>query len=100
MLVVAGTITLDPAKRGLIDAAFEKMRAATLQEPGCIEYQAYADRNDPGTVFMFEKWESQDALNAHFVSPHMAEFGKAMGEAGVKGMDIRKYEVSKEGPAL
>jgi len=100
MLVVAGTITVDPAKRSIIEAAFEKMRAATLQEPGCIEYQAYADRNDAGTIFMFEKWESQDALSAHFVSPHMAEFGKAMGEAGVTGMDVRKYEVSKEGPAL
>ncbi len=100
MLIVAGTITLDAAKRGLIDSAFEKMRAATLQEPGCIEYQAYADRNDPGTIFMFEKWQSQDALSAHFASPHMAEFGQAMGAAGVTGMDVRKYEVSKEGPAL
>lgn len=97
MLIVAGAITLDPAKRDEADAAFEKMRTATLEEPGCIEYQAYSGRNDPGTVFMFEKWQDQAALDAHFASPHMAEFGAALGGLGVTGMDVKKYEVSSEG---
>jgi quinol monooxygenase YgiN len=100
MLVIAGTIKLDPAKRSQAEAAFEIMRAATLEEPGCIEYQAYLDRSDGGTFFMFEKWQDQAALNAHFASAHMAEFGKALGAAGVTGGEIVKYEVSKEGPAM
>lgn len=97
MLIVAGSITFDGTKRAVADAAFEKMRTSTLQEPGCLEYQAYADRADPGTVFMFEKWRDQAALDAHFASPHMAEFGTALGGIGVSGMDVRKYEVSSEG---
>ena len=44
MLVVAGVIQIDPNRRAAAEEAFEKMRAATLTEPGCIEYQAYADR--------------------------------------------------------
>ncbi len=97
MLIVAGVIQMDPAKRADADAAFEKMRIATLAEPGCIEYQAYSGRDDAGTVFMFEKWQDQAALDAHFASPHMAEFGAALGSAGVTAMDVKKYEVSSEG---
>jgi quinol monooxygenase YgiN len=94
MLVVAGTIVLDPAKREVATAAFERMRAATLQEPGCRSYQAYLDRNDPGTLFIFEQWESEEALAGHFTAPHMAEFGKAMAGFGIKSTDVQKYVVS------
>jgi quinol monooxygenase YgiN len=97
MLVVAGTITLDPTKRSAAEAAFDRMRAATLAEAGCLAYQAYLDRTDPGTVFIFEKWRDQAALTAHFATPHMAEFGQALGSLGVAAMDVRKYEVSAEG---
>ena len=97
MLVVAGTITLDPARRPDAEAAFDRMRAATLQEPGCLAYQAYHDRKDPGTVFLFERWRSQADLDAHFATPHMAEFGAAIAVLGVTSMDVKKYVVSSEG---
>ena len=96
MIIVAGTIQIDASKRGEIEVAFEKMRAATLKESGCIAYQSYLDRGDSGLFFMFEKWEKEEALQAHFHTPHMAEFGAALGQAGVKGTDIWKYEVSAE----
>jgi len=97
MLVVAGTITLDPKQRAAAEAAFDRMRAATLEEPGCVSYQAYLDRHDPGTVFIFEKWQSQEALDAHFATPHMAAFGAALAGLGVTGMDVKKYIVTGEG---
>lgn len=97
MLIVAGVIQIDPTKREAAEAAFEKMRVATLKEEGCVEYQAYADRADAGTLFMFEKWKDQAALDAHFASSHMAEFGSALGGLGVRGMDVKKYVVSSEG---
>ena len=46
---------------------------------------------------MFEKWQSQADLDAHFATPHMAEFGAALGSCGVTGMDVKKYVVSSEG---
>lgn len=96
MLVVAGTIVIDPARRSQAEAAFEKMREATLKEPGCLAYQAYFDRRDPGVIFMFEKWESEEALAAHFGTSHMADFGGAMADFGVKETDIRKLQVAGE----
>ena len=100
MLIVAGTITLDPAKRPDAEVAFDKVREATLQEPGCLAYQAYGDRKDAGTIFLFEKWESQDALTAHFGTSHMAEFGAALGGLGVTGMEVVKYESTDLGPVM
>jgi quinol monooxygenase YgiN len=98
MLVVAGTITLDPTCRAEAEAAFDRMRTATLAEPGCLSYQAYLDRSDAGTVFIFERWRSQEDLDAHFATVHMAEFGGALASCGVSGMDVKKYVVSSEGP--
>ena len=98
MLVVAGTITLDPAQRGAAEAAFDRMRAATMNEEGCLAYEAYHDRKDPGTVFLFERWRSQADLDAHFATPHMAEFGAAIAGCGVTSMEVKKYVVSSEGP--
>jgi quinol monooxygenase YgiN len=98
MLIVAGVIQIDANRRAAAEEAFAAMRAATLKEEGCIEYQAYVDRTDPGTLFMFEKWKDQAALDAHFTSPHMAQFGAALGGLGIRGMDVKKYVVSSEGP--
>ncbi len=72
-------------------------RSATLGETGCLEYQAYVDRKNTGTFFIFEKWQDQAALDADFVSPHMAEFGVALGALGIRAMDVKKYGVSSEG---
>lgn len=98
MLVVAGTISLDPERRTTAETAFDRMRAATLAEPGCISYQAYLDRTDPGVVFLFERLRSQDYLDAHFATAHMAEFGAALAACGVRGMEVRKYAVSADCP--
>ena len=95
MLVVAGIIRIDPKNRALADAAFEKVRAGTLTEPGCLEYQAYADRSDPGIIFMFEKWESPEALAKHFQTPHMAEFNAVIPAFVAGPPSINRYDVSK-----
>ena len=100
MIIVAGTVTFDPAKRSVLEAAFDNMRAATLKEPGCLEYQAYGDRKDPGSVLIFEKWESDAALRAHFATPHMAAFGAAIAQAGITASAVKRYEVTSEGPVL
>jgi quinol monooxygenase YgiN len=100
MLIVAGIVRLDPTRRAQLDAAFDRMREATLKETGCLEYQAYFDRKDAGVVLIFEKWQNEHALRAHFVTAHVAEFTAALTAAGATGSGVRKYEVSTEGPVI
>jgi quinol monooxygenase YgiN len=98
MLIVAGEIEVDPAKREQAIAAAREVMEATRREPGCRSYVFSADLADPGRFRVFEEWESQAALDAHFGSPHMAVFQKQVGGLGVRSMRIQKYEIAKVGP--
>ena len=98
MIIIAGTLTFDPTKADVLAEGFDKMQAASLAEDGCLQYDYYLDRKNPGTVLMFEKWETEDALAAHMQAPHMAEFGGIMGGIGITGADVKKYSGATEGP--
>ena len=100
MIVIAGTIQLDPANKESVLAASIEMMKATRAEAGNIDYAFTWDLVDEGMVRVIELWEDQAALDAHMKAPHMAAFTGKMGEFGIKGMDLKKYEVSKVGPVF
>ncbi len=98
MLVVAGIISIDPAKLEEAKQAAAIMMAETHKEPGNGANVFSESFSDAGVVHIFEEWESQEALDFHFKTPHMAEFQQKMGSFGIKGMSVHKYEVSSKGP--
>ena len=98
MLVIGGAIELDPAQREAGIAAAIEMMTATRAEAGCISYTMSGDLEEPGRFHIFEEWESGEALEAHFQSPHMAVFQKKAGALGIKGMTVQRYEVASVGP--
>lgn len=98
MLVIAGRIRLDPAKRDAAIAAAREMMRDTRGETGCISYTFSADVEDPAVFHVFEEWESAEALGAHFTAPHMARFQAAAAGFGVKEMKLQRYEISGVGP--
>ena len=62
MVIVAGHITVDPAQREsyLADSVSVVERARATA--GCLDCAISADLIDPGRVNLFERWESQKAL--------------------------------------
>jgi quinol monooxygenase YgiN len=98
MIVIAGHVALDPAKREPAIAAAREMMEETRKEQGCISYTFSADLDEPGRFRIFEEWEDDEALRAHFTSPHLARFQQAVGGLGVREMAVQRYEVSKVGP--
>lgn len=98
MLVVAGHVVIDPAKREEAREAARAMMAATRQEPGCRTYVLSEELEEPGRFRIFEEWESDEALRAHFGTPHMARFQKVMGGLGVREMQVQRYEIASVGP--
>ena len=98
MIVIAGTIHIDPSKKKeATDAAIEMMKA-THTEPGNIEYAFTWDLIEEGVVRIIEQWEDQAALDAHFDAPHMAVFSGKLGGLGIKGMDVKKFEIASVRP--
>ena len=98
MIVIAGHFALDPSKREPAIAAAREMMSETRKEKGCISYTFSADLEEPGRFRVFEEWESEEALTAHFQAPHMARLQQAMGGLGVREMKVQRYEVTKVGP--
>ncbi len=98
MLVIAGRIEIDPGNRDAAISAAREMMEQTQREAGCISYTFSSDLTDPGCFRIFEEWKSQEALDAHFASPHMAAFQGKVGALGVKSMHVQKYQVSSVGP--
>jgi quinol monooxygenase YgiN len=95
MIIVAGTISIDPADFDSYRAAAESMIAATLQEDGCQVYNFAQSVVDPTEVRIFEIWDSKEALEAHFVSPHMAVFQEALSVLKVGDRDLALYAADK-----
>ncbi len=95
MIVVSGTIDLDPANHDAVVALTDTLVAATLQEEGCISYGFWADPSDAGRFRVFEEWDNETALDAHVKTPHMATFNKGLGPLGITGVSITKYVVSE-----
>lgn len=94
MLVIAGNAPINPAKREEGKVILKTMMDATMQEDGCITYQFLFNPWNDAEVHIFEEWESQDALDAHFQSAHMAEFRKALPNFVTGKFDIKRYDVS------
>src|SRR5438876_541216 len=97
MIVVAGSVMVQPEKREMAAAAAVKMVAATKQEPGCLKYDIYSDLNDPNHFFVFEEWENDAALMDHFKSRHMAEFAAVLGEVLAAPPEVTRYEIAASG---
>ena len=98
MLIIAGTITFDPANTEKAKEAAAAVMAATREEPGNIAYAFSIDMADPSVIHVYEAWESQEALDAHFQTPHVAAFSAIVPELGFTGMDLLKHEVASSGP--
>ena len=74
------------------------MVAASRIEAGCLEYAYSFDLLDPTLMRIVERWEDADALKAHFATPHMAAWRKALG--GMKISDVELFTLEGEPQVL
>jgi len=98
MIVIAGTARVQPEHRDAAIEAARVMAAASRAEPGCRQYRFSTDLDDPDVVHVFEEWDSPEALDVHFATPHMAEFTAALGATLDGAPEITRFEVTVAGP--
>ncbi|MDO3397791.1 putative quinol monooxygenase [Nocardioides sp. SOB44] len=80
-LRVVATIPTAPEHAEAVRAGLRDLVAATQQEEGCVAYDCFESNAAPGTFVMVEEWASQEAMDAHMKTPHMAEVFKVLGPA-------------------
>ena len=71
---------------------FKKVAIEVRAEKGCLEYELYQCGVDQSEFFLFERWESKNALDAHLQTNHMVDFLAKTGE-WFDSKDIKVYEV-------
>lgn len=94
MILISGTITIDPANTDAAVAAIAELETATRAEDGNIQYGFWLSHSEPGTFMVVEEWADDDALNAHMASDHMAAFLTAAGGFGITSTDLQRYDVT------
>ena len=75
-------------------AACRAVRTPTLAEPGVTEYDFFQSPDDPAHIVFVETWESREALEAHFGTPHFAEFFGHVPQLAARPPVINVYGVS------
>lgn len=98
VIVIAGTARVRSEERARAVEAARVMAAASRAEDGCRQYRFSADLDDPNVVHVFEEWDSAEALDLHFATPHMAEFQTALGAVLDGSPEITRFEVAAAGP--
>lgn len=46
----------------------------TKKEKGCLMYEAFQTKNNPVEFIVFDSWEDEATLNAHYESEHYLHF--------------------------
>ena len=91
-IIVTGQIDYDPANREKAKAAVIACQTATRQEEGNEFYAFSEDIENPGRVYVTELWQSQEAIDLHNQTPHLAALMASMGEIGVTGVSLTRWD--------
>jgi quinol monooxygenase YgiN len=97
-IVIAGEIDLPPENRDAALVGAQALIAEALGEPGCRHYAWSADPFEAGRIHVFEEWESEAALEAHFRAPSYLGMLAHLGSHTILKADTRKYRVDRVAP--
>jgi quinol monooxygenase YgiN len=87
-VVVAGHAMVEPDQRAhYLESCVEVVRQARAAT-GCLDFAISADLLDPSRVNVYERWESQSAVEAFRGSGPSDEQGAAMISASVVEFDV------------
>ncbi len=98
VIIIAGTVDVDPDKRdAALEAGLPHMEA-TRAWKGCLDYTWSADGLIPGRIQVYERWESQEDLAAHFEGPHYLNMRNSIAAHGMRGADVSKFRIDLQEP--
>ena len=100
MIIVAGHLEYaDREARDAILAAGAALQRATRdEEPGCVAYCFSADPVVDTRVQVYELWDDQASLAAHFEHPYFQEMRAVFHRFPRTGGEVRKYRCDLSEP--
>jgi quinol monooxygenase YgiN len=98
VIIIAGWLKIKPEMRADAMQALVAMHDASSAEEGCVSYRFYLDIEDSNTAFLFEEWESEEALAAHGRTAHMAEYRAKVPTLFTGERQLTRYEATSKRP--
>ncbi|HEX5064656.1 MAG TPA: SgcJ/EcaC family oxidoreductase [Myxococcota bacterium] len=100
MIIIAGTIDLADASRRdeALQLAAVLQKKTREEEPGCHAYVFSADPCVSGRICVYELWQDEASLAAHFEHANYLKMRAALGRIGLKSADNSKYRVDLHEP--
>lgn len=98
MLIIAGTITVDPAARDRFIASRRPTVAKARARHGCLDYAFSADAVDPACVRLFERWEGQEDVDGWLAAHRADRAASDEPDVPMLAMDFVRYEISGSSP--
>ena len=95
MLVIYATIDIKESWRSKAPAEILAFHEVAVTEPGCLDYTFSSDLGNPGRIYVFERWESEEAIAAHMGNDHSATFAKLMNEMAAS-VKVQRYTVATD----
>ncbi|MEH0824064.1 MULTISPECIES: putative quinol monooxygenase [unclassified Micromonospora] len=89
MLIVAGSLYVDPAGRDDYLASCAEVVRQARSAPGCIDFAISADLVEPGRINVYERWDSDTQLLAFRGSGPAEEQ-----TAAILGAEVHRYRIS------
>ena len=94
MIIIAGTIDVDPEQFDACVAASTPIQKATRDdEPGCLAYCFAPDPVVSGRIQVYELWADEASLAAHFRHQNYMDMRTTLGSFGLRGADNKKYRI-------
>jgi quinol monooxygenase YgiN len=90
-IIVIGTIDLDPARMDDAVAAALEIMEPTRAEEGNEAYTFSRGLADPGRLHLMEQWSSEEAMDAHMTTAHLATFMDKIGKCGVTSATLTQW---------
>jgi quinol monooxygenase YgiN len=79
-LTVIATIQAKAGKEEQMQQDLMSLLAPTRTESGCITFDLLLDNQNPSIFVLYENWENQSALDAHFQQPYVQKVLKSYEE--------------------
>ena len=80
-----------PGREAELQSALDTVVAATRNEPGNLSFDHYRAAGDP-TFFIHESWRSQEDLERHFSTPHVAQFKVSLATLALGPLELTQLE--------
>jgi quinol monooxygenase YgiN len=93
MIVVVARIRTDDARREEAIRVGNALVTASRADEGCLSYALYTSAEDPNELLVLEHWESDEALQKHFETAHIAEFMRTVPKVLAAPPDIKFHTV-------